>query len=335
MRILHITNGDGAAGILKASTVSGDVLPWRDPMHHGPFPAGLSLDDLRPVRSRYLAGPGGSARAVERDFRLRDDHLRATPKYDGVVLWFEHDLLDQLQILQLLDWFATADVNGATLEIICIDRFPGMPQFRGLGELDPVQMASLFDKRVPVTREMLEQAQTGWAAFRSVDPRNLVGFMRGDLTSLPFLRAALARHLEEFPSTQTGLNRTERQLLCLIAEGCHSPVDLFLRNMTFETALFIGDWSTYSILDRLCQAGLIAGETGAFWSPPKSRDDRPAFGDQRLVLTDQGQQVLSGEIDASRILIRDDWLGGVHIQSDKPHWTWDGERAEPVLRTPG
>ena len=102
---LHITNGDSAANILKESTIRGDVLPWRDPMHHGPFPADLDLASLSKVRARYLAGPGFDAAEVERDFQLRDEHLRGATQYDRIVLWFEHDLLDQLQILQLLDWF--------------------------------------------------------------------------------------------------------------------------------------------------------------------------------------------------------------------------------------
>ncbi|MDH3695461.1 MAG: hypothetical protein OER96_12920 [Gammaproteobacteria bacterium] len=96
---LHITNGDSAANILKKSRIVGDVLPWRDPMHHGSFPAGLELDDVSDVRARYLAGDTteGNTEAM-RDIRLRNEHLKAATRYDEVVLWFEYDLLDQLQI---------------------------------------------------------------------------------------------------------------------------------------------------------------------------------------------------------------------------------------------
>ena len=53
---LHITNGDVAADILKASALNGDVLPWRDPMQYGPFPASLDLDAVSRVRAEFLAG---------------------------------------------------------------------------------------------------------------------------------------------------------------------------------------------------------------------------------------------------------------------------------------
>ncbi|MEO1406451.1 MAG: hypothetical protein AAFV54_08170, partial [Pseudomonadota bacterium] len=66
MKILNITNGDGAANIIKQSVVTGDVLPWRDPMHHGPFPADLSLPELGKVRAAHLAGPDGDPTEVIR-----------------------------------------------------------------------------------------------------------------------------------------------------------------------------------------------------------------------------------------------------------------------------
>lgn len=333
MRILNITNGDGAAGILKASTVPGDVLPWRDPMHHGPFPAGLSLEELRPVRARYLAGPEGNARTVERDLRLRDDHLKAAATYDRVVLWFEHDLLDQLQILQLLDWFAAAQPTDTELRIICIDQFPGMDRFRGIGELDPAQMFSLLDQSIAISDDMLKLAQMGWAAFRSNDPTALSAFIHTDLSCLPFLKAALLRHLEEFPFTTNGLNRTEQQILSLVAGGVHGPVELFLQNMDYETALYIGDWRTFSTIDRLCKADLLTAEPGAFWHPPASQGDQAAFRQQQLTLTDLGQEVRSDKVDAADKVTRDEWLGGVHIQSGQPSWAWDPETQKPVLRT--
>ena len=123
MAVLNITNGDGAANVIKASSVAGDVLPWRDPMHHGPFPAGLDLPELSKVRADYLSGPGIDRDETRRGFRLRDDHLNGASRYDEVVLWFEHDLLDQLQILQLFDWFYETAFDRSKLTLICIRSF--------------------------------------------------------------------------------------------------------------------------------------------------------------------------------------------------------------------
>lgn len=50
---LHITNGDGAASTLKLFCVGEDVLPWRDSMIDGPFPAGLNLSSSSKLRAAH------------------------------------------------------------------------------------------------------------------------------------------------------------------------------------------------------------------------------------------------------------------------------------------
>lgn len=332
MKTLNITNGDGAANIIKQSVVAGDVLPWRDPMHHGPFPANCSLSELSKVRAAYLAGPDGNSAEIARDFELRNRHLKASEGYDNVTLWFEYDLLDQLQILQILDWFSCARIEDTILEMICVDRFPGKPGFRGIGELSPEEMASLTDLRQPVTDSLLALAASGWSAFRSGNPGDLLAFVDGDLGELPFLSAALHRHFEEFPDALTGLNRTEIQLLRLMADGIHSPKDLFLQNMEMETSLFIGDWATYHKLDALCDSGLAACQPQPFRFPSFSRERHAAFNTQHLSLTAAGWKALSGEQDAFDLMQRDGWLGGVKVVEAGTTWTWDKDTAQLLRR---
>ena len=322
---LHITNGDQAADTLKQFRAGEDVLPWRDPMIDGPFPAGLDLPAASKLRAAHLAGADLTHEQVLRDFRLRDEHLAAAPRYDEITLWFEHDLLDQLQILQLLDWFSNAGLNDARLTMICIDRFPGVVPFRGLGQLGPAQMATLADKKVPVTTRQLELAKEGWAAFRSSDPRDIETFLAQDLRPLPFLQAALRRHLQEFPSISNGLGRTDQQILLLVSEGQTRPEPIFVANMNLETALFIGDWGTYRHIKDLCQGGqplLRCQPGGEFRSPPDHTLSHEHFRKQELSLTDKGIRVLAQSEDVFAAMEIDRWLGGVHLLSGKPCWRW-------------
>lgn len=332
MADLHVTNGDGAGNILKRCGVAGDVLPWRDPMHHGPFPAGLSRTDLSRVRATYLAGPSAADQTA---FQGRDAQLCAAPDYDRVVLWFEHDLLDQLQVLQILDWLGDLDLDTARLEMICIDRFPGIEPFRGLGQLDDAQMAALLGERRPVLPEAIALAQAGWSAFRSGDPRDLLDFVQGDLRHLPFLRASLLRHFEEYPCASTGLTRTEMQLLSLVAKGVNAPADLFVQNMVDETALFIGDLPTFAHIAQLCDASLLRCSAGQFQMPPRDGSSPGAFRGQRLYLADRAEAILARGADAFGQIDRDQWLGGVHLRSDRPMWTWDAEDAKFLERIRG
>ncbi len=335
MRVLNITNGDGAANLIKASEAEGDVLPWRDTMHHGPFPPGLGLDELSAVRARYFAGSNDDPTPFERDFRLRDEHLRAASDYDAVLLWYEHDLLDQLQVLQLLDWFADADLGATSVDLICIDRFEGVEPFRGIGQLDAGQMATLIGQRRPVSEAQKQLARAGWRAFRSHDPGALLAFMARDLSALPFLRAALRRHLEEYPAYQTGLTRSEEQILRLVADGVCTAHGLFEQNMALETALFIGDWPTFSIIADLCSGALLRCEPdNEFRFRPSEGASEASVRDQRFRITELGAQILAGHRDAFDCIRRDRWLGGVHLLCEKPMWVWNATTETLQIREP-
>ena len=322
---LHITNGDDAANTLKQFLSNDDVLPWRDPMSEGPFPAGLDLCATSEIRAGYLAGPGIPYDQVLRDFQLRDEHLAAAERYGEITLWFEHDLLDQLQLLQILDWFASTRMTSNKLDIICVNAFPGIVPFHGLGQLDPAQMATLLDKRLPVTSAHLELAQSGWAAFRSPDPRDVEAFLSCELRPFPFMKEALTRHMQEFPATSDGLGRTDRQILKLVSEGVSRPGRIFAANIEFETELFIGDWGIYQHIQELCNVRQLLncnpyGEFRDALDPALSAEE---FRRQELSLTDRGRQVLANEADASAFGEVDRWLGGVHLTNHKPRWRWD------------
>ena len=62
-------------------------------------------------------------------------------------------------------------------------------------------------------------AAAAWQAFRSPDPQDIQALLRRDTSPLPFLDGALRRHLQQFPSIENGLARTERQILQLVSEG--------------------------------------------------------------------------------------------------------------------
>lgn len=270
---LRITNGDGAADTIQTCGVDGDVLPWRDPMHHGPYLPRLSLQQLSRVRIAYLEGDVKSphestSRVGPHGFTKRDSVLESAYKYNEVVLWFEHDLLDQLQILQLLDWFALAAPLEFKLSLICINQFDRITNFRGIGQLTPEQMATLYLKRQPVTSAQLQSAQIYWGAYCATEPKALLQLLKVHSTKSesvsPFMAAALMGHCQEFQWTVDGLTRTERQLLKLVANGVTDPHQVFLNNMNFESHLYIGDWRTYSQIAELCESQhpLIACESG-------------------------------------------------------------------------
>ena len=116
MTDLVITNGDAAGELLRRTLHGSEVLPWRDVLYEGPVPLTDTIEDLTATRVEYLAGAGGGEiGAIEFELTSRDRGLAMSANFDRVVLWFEHDLYDQLQLLQVLDWFAANPPQDGTL----------------------------------------------------------------------------------------------------------------------------------------------------------------------------------------------------------------------------
>src|SRR5690348_9535436 len=120
--LLHVTNGESAGNTLRQTTLGGAVLSWQDVLHEGPVPAAPRLELLR-TRARFLADCGwGSRQALLSSLERRDRQLFEALRDDlHVVLWFEHDLYDQLQLLDVLALAHTAEVAP---ELIVVGSFP-------------------------------------------------------------------------------------------------------------------------------------------------------------------------------------------------------------------
>jgi hypothetical protein len=323
--MLHVTNGDIAAELIRDACLPGETLPWRDVLHEGPVPSGLDDAALRRVRAEFIAASGWAPfEQVLADFEQRDQTLaRALADGDEILLWFEHDLYDQLQLIQLLDRFSGHDRKTLRVELICIGEHPEIPRFCGLGQLSPAQMAALLPARRPVGARELELGRIAWAAFRSRDPSHLQALVDGDLSALPFLAGALVRHLEQLPSLRGGLARTERQILTQLAaapDHPRSPSALFVAAAEDEERCYMGD-STFLLYLR----GLARGPRPLITLPPDLTQLVP--GDPACAqITADGLAVLAGELDWPALVPLDRWLGGVHLQGATPPWRWDADR---------
>ena len=315
--MLFITNGDSAAVRIEASGLTGEILPWRDVLHEGPVPDGLSLEELSDVRARFLAQRGWTSLAqARRDFARRNATLASYGDHEEVVLFFEHDLYDQVQLIQVLDWFSARDLGGTRLSLVQTDEY--------LGTIRPGRLRALFRERRETTAEQLDLGSTAWRAFRSPDPTAVLGAIEAGTRALPFLAPALRRHLEQFPSTANGLSRSEEQALEAIAGGKGTLGGVFAAHQEREEPLFLSDTVFASYLKDLSDARepLVLLEGGGRIGDPPTDPVREGLWDQEIVLTPRGREVLSGDRDRVRLNGIERWLGGVHLSGETP-WRWD------------
>lgn len=322
-RFLHVANGGSVTGTIKVAGIPGVRSIWADPLHDGPVPGNVSDDELLEVRRQFLsrARPGDDVDPGN-DLREWRAALMRRESYDEIILWFEHDLFDQLNLIQLLTWIRDHVPSRPTVSLICIGEFPGHPEFQGLGELSPAELATLVPTRQHVSDAQYDLARRAWAALRASTPEALDTLRRDDTAALPFLAGALTRLLQEYPSTRDGLSRTERRLLELASAGDLSLIQAFLPMHDGERAYYVTDTSLVELAEDLSRppAPLLT----------MTRPDAAANPIRAVVgLTAAGRSVLAGQSDRVALRGIDRWIGGVHLQGAAA-WRWDDERGRVV-----
>jgi DNA-binding transcriptional MerR regulator len=330
--LLHVTNGESAGNTLRQTAIGGAVLPWQDSLHEGPVPS-LPRAALLRTRARFLTECGwGSERALLSSLERRDAQL-LDALGDGleVVLWFEHDLYDQLQLLDVLALAHTVEVEP---ELIVVGSFPGKPSFAGLGELTAGELETLWPSRRQAEPSMLQAAADAWEAFRAPDPTALADRATRETPGLPFLAPALRRLLEELPAPADGLSRTERSALRVVDAGAVTPPAAFVAAQRLEEAPFLGDTWFYRTVSALGQGDnrLLETRDGAELTPPPPLGDSLLFARLELRPTAAGKRVLAGEADRVELLGVDRWIGGTHIARDND-WRWDPAALELLRST--
>jgi hypothetical protein len=315
---LIITNGDEAGGLLRRAFPGTEVLPWRDVLHEGPVPVTSTLEQLTEIRACYLAQRGwGDEAKLRSDLTARDRGLVHSTSFDRVIMWFEHDLYDQLQLLQLLNWFDENRREPGSLLRVQTDDY--------LGKQTEAAILTFKQFETPVTQPQLDLAREAWRAFRTPTPEAWHALLARDLSALPYLQSAVMRMLEELPGPD-GLSRTERAMLSALERGAANPLQLFAAVQHEEEAIFMGDWSFWGLLDGLALAKvpLIAGLDAAPFDPGSSNLAQPYLR-STLSLTPFGVDVLSGRGDHAAQNTIDRWWGGTHL-TKTALWRSDRER---------
>ncbi|MBC7973444.1 MAG: DUF1835 domain-containing protein, partial [Myxococcales bacterium] len=283
--IVHVCNGDSTADSLSLADLPGEIRVWADALDQGPL---LPVSDAEHWKrrnelraSRGDAGPSGKLEGYDRSF---DEAATA----EELILWFEHDLFDQLALIRLLSRLARRGLP-AQLTIVSIDRHPEIPSFLGLGQLQPEQLAALWPRRTTLSRDAIDEAITAWIAVTSPDPRALP-FLAKRIKAMPFLAGALERQLEEFPDPTSGLTRTERQVLAAVARGEATAPALMQATHAIDPRYPITDSVLFWTLHTLGRCGFVTGA-------PEGAPTPAAWSAVNVAITARGREVLAGAID--------------------------------------
>ncbi len=343
MFTLHLTNGDAAARALARSGLPGDIVTWRDILHDGPVPPDDDLDAFHRVRAEFLASRGwATEESVIADFAQRDARLHDVSAGDEVVLWFEPDLYDQLQLVQILARFERRVAHDRPhLTIVPADCY--------LGPMLPAKMMPLYAARRAITSQDLVHGLVAWRAFTAQAPADLLEvtnrldrevtartYAADDVVRLPHLVAALRRQLEEYPDIDSGLSRSERQLCEALSPATITLSKLLAAHQAAESWVWLGDRSFAWYTERLsdCSHPLVVHTNGSRVIAPLRDIDGRGFWERSVQLTPFGQDVVRARADAVRANGIDRWIGGTHCDNAR-YWRWDAstQRTERFPRT--
>jgi len=315
--MLHVLNGDSARIGLEQSGISGELVVWPDVLYEGPTPL-VTGNEWIAARTAHLTAhlTGIGDRPVDdisTRYRRDDAALESFREHDEVVFWFEHDLFDQLLLIRHLWWMGERGARGAgggtRFSLVCRDTY--------LGPLKPDAFSALFADRRAITEAQIKLGSQAWIAFCGDDPSRLLPFATAVSPDLPFLRAAIRRFLEDYPSTLNGLSRTQAQILRVASDGPLAVRRAFRESAALEEAIFMGDLSFFNIVEALAHARqpLVAID--------ELSNDSLGFAQKPIRVTEAGRAVLAGRADHVALNGIDRWMGGVHL-TPKRLWRWTG-----------
>ena len=204
--------------------------------------------------------------------------------YDELILWFEHDLFDRLNLIHVLDRLGPAAVGpGSTaISLICIGAFPGRPDFKGLGQLNPDELAWLLETRQPVeTPNRSRGARI--EGVRTLEPREDETLLGGDTSARPSWPRRCAGTSRSTRGRSRPLPARHRILELAARQSAPSPPQVCLRR---RDRLYIGDGSYWKLVEGLAAAALVTLTVEPAPGPASARI---------MSLTETGRAIVDGE----------------------------------------
>ena len=241
-----------AGDLISKTGIPGDVFVWHDVLYDGPREPGWPDSTTLRARSRFLetlTGGGLGKTSILKTLERQYQKLAAADDAH-IVLWFDACLFDQSMLAHILTCMRHRGIDDA--ELLCIDAFPGIAPYNGIGQLRPSQLASVYDRRQQVTDSQFRFAGVVDQAFADQDMPLFEQLSRRPNAPLPWVPAAIDRWLQERPDPVTGLGKLASLALEAIRAGHETPAEIFKTAAAAETPpQYWGDITLWAKINAL------------------------------------------------------------------------------------
>jgi hypothetical protein len=253
-KTLHILNGDATRDVFKRTELKDEHhLVWREMLCEGPAEEFLHDPAFWKKREEFICKHYGETpegyfdKVIMEQIRLEaflDD-------YSEIILWFEHDLFCQINLIGLLSWLSRHDMRGKIISVVSINSHSEISRFKGYGQLSPRQLHQLLPQKKELQKSDIQFAGKAWKAYADNDPRGLEHLLNEVPAAFPYLKAALLLHLQRLPFTDNGLNLIERKTLELLAVTPLTRYELMRALIEWDLNYGFTDTQFLNIIHRL------------------------------------------------------------------------------------
>lgn len=251
--ILHITNGDSTTKYLQKLNIQGDFITWREMLCEGRTEVKVGSEEFWKSRFDFLKQSYKITKKQFIDLTLKEYRNLCNQKtQEEIVLWFEHDLFCQVNMLAVISWLKRYR-KGRKISLVCSGEITGSEKLFGLSQLSEKQIKNHYQNKVELTLDDIEYADYVWQLYCSNNPIQLQNVYQFQPSStFKYLTAGLLAHLQRFPSLSNGLNAVENNLLNLASQNTFaSKSKLVSAIIQSENHYGFGDLQYYKKADDL------------------------------------------------------------------------------------
>lgn len=212
--ILHITNGDTTTNYLKKLNFSGDFITWREMLCEGKTTTDVGSETFWKTRFEFFKTSYKISKQKFINYTVKE-YRNLCKKKDSneIVLWFEHDLFCQINMLAVISWLKRYR-KGYQISLVCSGKVDNSNNLLGLSELNSSQIQQHFKNRIELTQDDIEYADYIWQLYCSDSPLRLETVYKfNPMSPFQYLETAIKAHLQRFPSIENGLNKVENTIL--------------------------------------------------------------------------------------------------------------------------
>ncbi|WP_417888005.1 DUF1835 domain-containing protein [Zunongwangia sp.] len=289
-KALHIIHGDSLADNFSKLALEGEKIIWREMLCEGPTSEEVGTDAFFKMRQDFLKEYYGvSNEDYQHGFVDEFKRFQAIEDYDHIVLWFEFDLFCHINLLAAVYYF-TNFKKQVPVYLVCSKKLKGEKSLTPLSHLNTAHLLQHFKQKILLTEKDLEVSNFMWELYCSNDPQ-LLKLQIKTKTNFEYLSSSIRAHIERFPNSITGINSLERNILRLIdLHTISNETQLLGYALEYQGYYGYADIQMQRVLQQLAIFYTLA--------------------DNRIVLTEAGQQVLDKKKNFYRNLTNNDIFGG-------------------------